>query len=124
MKNGDKIDFIAKYLKVLGIVQLIGLNIGGLFWLMWSSGIKEKRKSSRKWVLGVHSVYLLLAGIALYRFIVDPETSRELNVFGNPIEISSALGYTLLGLIIVVYSIPMLLLCRSSISQVFRDEGI
>jgi len=31
------IEQISRYLEVIGIIQLVGLNFGGIFWLLWAS---------------------------------------------------------------------------------------
>lgn len=107
----------------MGIVQLIGLNLAGLFWLVWAKGVREGKRSSRGWVFIVHGLYLALAAVCLVWGCIDPTKLQELRVFGNAVHVPLAVGVGFLALVIVAYSIPVVLLCRKDVAAYFRSES-
>ena len=113
----------ARYLFVLGILQLIGLNLGGIFWLMWADGVRKGKRSSRIWVFVVHGLYLALAAVLLVWAWIDPAKLQELLVYGNKVRVPLAVGAMFLLLLIVVYAVPVVLLCRKDVAAYFRSQS-
>ena len=114
---------ISTYLKVLGIVQLVGLNLGGLFWLAWASGIRERRQSSRRWVIGIHSVYLVLCAWALSKWSAVPSSMGHLKVFGHDVETPSYVVLAFILLMVVVYGLPVMWLMSKRMKKEFIEQN-
>jgi cbb3-type cytochrome oxidase subunit 3 len=114
---------ISRYLKVLGIVQLIGLNIGGIFWLFWADGIRKRKKSSRNWVLAAHSCYLALSGFIIFRLIVEPDTMGHLYFYKSEIEVPLLAAWGFVLFLTVIYGLPMYWLLRRDTKREFIEQA-
>lgn len=105
---------------VLGIVQLVGLNLGGIFWLFWSKGIAEKKQSSRRWILIVHSIYLALACWALIDWISNSGNESYLWVFGENVPVGRFVVLTFIIILAVVFALPVFWLMKKNVSVEFN----
>jgi uncharacterized BrkB/YihY/UPF0761 family membrane protein len=121
-KNKKMITTISRYLKVLGIVQLIGLNFGGFFWLFWSDGIRKRKKSSRNWVIVVHSVYLVLCGVIIFNLITRPNMIKHLSVYGYEVEVSPLIAWGFVIWLVVIYGLPVYWLLDRETKKKFIEQ--
>ena len=115
---------ISRYLLVLGIVQLIGLNLGGIFWLFWSKGISRRKSSSRYWVLSIHTLYLALCTVILAIWLFQPDTAIKLKVYGSNIEAGRMVILAFLLTSYIVYGLPVIWLMRKDIKIQFIEQGV
>ena len=115
---------ISTYLTVLGIVQLLGLNLGGIFWFFWAKGIAEKKQSSRHWVIAIHSICMGLCAYALGDWLLRPNKASYLMVFGNNIGAGRAIVLAVLVLMFVAYGLPVIWLMRKDIKKEFIEQGV
>ena len=124
MDTDKTIQFVSKYLKILGVVQLLGLNLAGFLWFFWASGIRQKKRSSRGWVFFVHGLYLIAAAIALLYFITMPGAALEFTFYNNPIDVPDYALVLILLAISLVYITPIALLLKPDVAKCFRENGI
>jgi hypothetical protein len=113
---------ISTYLYVLGIVQLVGLNLGGFFWLAWASGIRKAKNSSRRWVIGFHSIYLALCVWALSMWIGDPSSMSHLKVFGRKVATSPFIVLAFIFFTVLIYGLPVVWLMNKKVKQEFIEQ--
>ena len=118
------IKLISIYLTVLGIVQLLSVNLGGIFTLFWAKGIARTKPSSRYWVLSIHSIYLALcmAGIAISLF--RPDNENFLTVFGDKVCVGRMIVILFLLFSAVIYGLPVLWLMRKDIKDKFIEQSV
>lgn len=109
---------LSVYLYVLGVVQLLGLNLGRFFWLAWASGIRQAKPSSRRWVIAIHSIYLAIVAVGLTKWSADPD-SVHMRIFGYAIDVSPNLILTFFLLMIVIYGLPVVCLMSKRVRQEF-----
>jgi hypothetical protein len=114
---------LSTYLYVLGAVQLLGLNLGGFFWIAWAGGIRAAKQSSRRWVVGTHSVYLALCAWAWWKWFADPSFMDHLNVFGRRVDVSPSLVLAFILLMVVVYGLPVMWLMSEKVKQEFIEQN-
>jgi hypothetical protein len=112
---------ISVYLYALGIFQLIGLNIAGFFWLAWGHGIRNRKASSRRWVIGIHSAYLLLLACGFYLWFDNPN-SLHFKLFQIKIEFNPIATFSWLIVMTVIYALPVIWLLRPSVKQEFIES--
>jgi uncharacterized BrkB/YihY/UPF0761 family membrane protein len=115
---------ISRYLTVLGVIQLIGLNLGGFFWLFWADGIRKRKKSSRNWVIVVHSVYLVLSGYMIYYMIKHPDKTNHLTVYGSDVLVSPLIVWGFVLLLIVIYGLPLYWLLDRKTKKEFIEQDV
>jgi len=115
---------ISTYLTVLGIVQLLGLNLGGIFWFFWAKGIAEKKQSSRHWVIAIHSICMGLCAYALGDWLLRPNKASYLVVFGNNFGAGRAIALAVILLMFVAYGLPVIWLMRKDIKKEFIEQGV
>jgi hypothetical protein len=113
---------ISTYLYALGVLQLLGMNLGGFFWLAWASGIREGKQSSRRWVIGVHSIYLALFAWGLARWFGDPSQMNYLYFFRHRIEIQPSVMLGVLLLLGFLYGLPVFWLMRKAVKEEFIEH--
>ena len=114
---------LSRYLYVLGAIQLLGLNLGGFFWFAWASGIREAKQSSRRWVIGIHSLYLVLGAWALSKWFLDPSSMDHLKVFGRNVYTPPYLVLAFILLMILIYGLPVVWLMNKKVKQDFIESG-
>ncbi len=113
---------ISMYLYTLGAIQLLGLNLGAFFWFAWASGISEAKQSSRRWVIAIHSLYLILCGWGLGKWILQPEFCTSLDVFNRTVTVSPFIVLGFILLMTVVYGLPVLWLMKSKVKEEFIEH--
>ncbi len=120
---GRKIKRISTYLTVLGIVQLIGLNLGGVFWPCWAHGIRERRQSSRRWVLAFHSLYLAVGAYAIVDLIFRLDRGSNLSVFGDSVAVGRPIILAFLLSLVVIFGLPVLWLMSKEVKREFIEQA-
>jgi hypothetical protein len=108
---------ISIYLYALGALQLLGMNLGGFFWLAWASGIREGKQSSRRWVIGIHTIYLALFVWGLARWLGDPNQMKHLYFFRHKIELQPPIMLGVLILLGLLYGLPILWLMKKEFTE-------
>ena len=123
-KTDNAIAFTARYLKILGIVQIVALNIlFGVLWFVLSDGIKQKKKDWRTWILIINLFYLACLLVAIIMLMVAPERFTELgSEDGFSLELPSMFWFCYFGIYLIIYAIPTYLLCRKDVSAAFLEE--
>jgi hypothetical protein len=114
---------ISTYLYALGAIQLLGLNLGAFFWFAWASGISEAKQSSRRWVIAIHSLYLILCGWGLGKWILEPEFRIRLDVFSRTITVPPFLVLGFILLMTAVYGLPVLWLMKRKVKEEFIEQA-
>jgi len=114
---------LSTYLYILGAVQLLGLNLCGFCWLAWASGIRQAKQSSRRWVIGIHSVYLALCAWGLYQWFFDPNTMAHIKVYGRKVETNPLVVLGFILLLVVIYGLPVLWLMSKRVKQEFMEQS-
>ena len=114
---------ISIYLTTLGIIQLLGFNIGGIFWLFWAKGIARYKPSSRYWVLSIHWIYLALCTVGIVISLFQPDSDNYLTVFGADIYVGRMAVILFLLFAAVVYGLPVLWLMRKDIKIHFIEQA-
>ena len=114
---------ISTYLTVLGIIQLIGLNLGGILWLVWARGIDARKPSSRRWVIAIHSVYLACCAWGLFKYFFDPGKMGHLMVLGRKIDAAPSLILAFILLMVLVYGLPVVWLLSKGVRQEFIEPA-
>jgi cbb3-type cytochrome oxidase subunit 3 len=114
---------ISTYLMILGIVQLVGLNLGGIFWLFWASGIRQRKQLSRRWILLVHSLYLGLCAYALGDWLLRPHKEGYLLLYADSVPATRLLVLAFILLLVLIFGLPVIWLMRKDIKGQFIEAG-
>jgi len=121
MNTKQTIGFISKYLVVLGILQIMSLNVCGFCSLFWAKGIKKKKPSSRNWVFVIHGLYLLVAISFVVWGVISPSFFSTLTVSGHPVKIPPWVGFSFIMFFVIAHLIPVILLARNDVSKEFAN---
>jgi hypothetical protein len=109
----------ARYLDVLGFINVIGLNLGGLLYLWFAPRIRARRSGVRiatMWVCGVQAALaIVLAGLATAG-VVRP----RFRLFGQTLDMPAwSIGAGLV-LIALIFGVPVLLLGAHGTREAFH----
>ena len=78
--------WIPTYAFWLGVIQLVGLNLLGIAWLIWSKKMELDPKYQPKWMFRTHlflvGAHVLILLIATYVLCADPGAMVNLRVYG------------------------------------------
>jgi len=122
MNTHNTINFISKYLFVLGVLQLIGLNLAGFFWFSFAKGIKECRETSRRWVFFVHGIYLIVAIAFIIWGLFEPSFLSQINYYNKAFVVPSWIGFFFIAFVFLVYYFPLVLLSRTDVKEAFSKN--
>ncbi len=122
MNTDRSINFISKYLTVLGIFQLMGLNLAVFFWLIWAKGIKEHCSSSRNWVFAIHGIYLAIFIVIGVWGIIKPSIFQKFIIFEMLFCIPLWMGIGLWLIFAAIYLIPVIMFCRDDVAHQFVNN--
>lgn len=114
---------IATYLKVMGIIQLASLNLGGIFWLEWAYGVRAGKQSSRRWVIGVHAVYLAACLWLLAQWFLGSMDLSHLRVFGHRLEVGRLAILVFILVLMLIYGLPVAWLMSKNVKREFVESG-
>ena len=96
--------WVRSYANWMGWIQLTGLNLGGLFWLAWASGMKHKENYQPVWMYWIHWLYVLMAALMTVLLLTGAVDSH-IRVFSTRYDVplwASILTVVVMGLIFAV----------------------
>ena len=97
----------ARYLTVLGWVNLIGLNLGGLLWLYLGSRIAARSQRGRRGAIALLGLHLLVVAAALWKMLLDRGGATELLVYYVSVEVRPAVLVLVLVALAGVVLVPL-----------------
>jgi hypothetical protein len=98
----------ARYLTVLGLANLIGLNLGGLLWLYLASRIDARSSAGRRCAIALLGLHVLLLVAAVGKVLLDHDRSTRLRAYGATVEIHPAALVVVLVAIAGAFLLPMI----------------
>ena len=110
----------ATYLTVLGWVNLLGLNFGGLIWLWFASNLRDRSNGFRKAAIGVLGLHVLMSGLIPLKLLLDPDDPPEMRVFGRIVPASPVVIVLFALVLAAVHLPPMLWLLAAGTRAAFE----
>ncbi|MCC5841287.1 MAG: hypothetical protein JJT96_14310 [Opitutales bacterium] len=111
----------SNYLKWLGIINLIGLNLGGLFYLWLAGRIKEKSHGARKFLIIWLLIICPLLGVLILSASVTLGEPLEVNFFNFSQVVPLPISVGFVSLFLIIHMIPGVWLCREDVRKQYFE---
>ena len=111
------------YLKWLGIVNLIGLNLGGLIYLWLAEKITKKSNGARKFLVVWFLIVCPIFGVAIIFASLAAGEPLELKIFSYTQIVSLPIATGFVFLILVIHAIPGVWLSRKDVRDQYFEPG-
>ena len=121
--NRDFNALASNYLKWLGIINLVGLNLGGFLYLWLAEKIKNKSNGARKFLVVWFLIVCPFFGLAMISAAMATGEPLELKVFSYSQDVSLPIAAGFVLVILIIHLIPGLWLYREDVrKQYFEIE--
>jgi hypothetical protein len=97
----------ATYLAVLGWINILGLNLGGIVWLWFAAELRKNSNGFRKATLVLLGLYILAAIAVLLKLLLDPAHPLETTFFGSDINMPLIAQFGVILAFGAIHAIPM-----------------
>lgn len=108
--------WVATYSLIIGILQILGMNLAGILWIYWWHKMKEDKSYQPKWLYWIHILYVVTA-LSLFIMAFTPlNRNIKLKYFGHVIENPSIpLVFCALVFFLVIFGLPFIGIKREKI---------
>ena len=110
----------ATYLTVLGWVDVVSLNLGGLIWIWFAWRIRELSNGFRKAALLLLGLHVLLAGAAATKLLLDASDPPKLYFGGRQLHVRPVVILLAAAAFAVIHLVPMLWLLAPGTRAAFE----
>jgi hypothetical protein len=110
----------AAYISVLGWVNLVGRNLGGLIWLWFASELRNNRNGYRKASIVLLGIYLLIPVIIPLDLLLDRANPPSMMVYGEHVQVGAILLMFFAVAVAAVHLPPMIWLLAPGTRAAFE----
>jgi hypothetical protein len=117
----------ATYLRALGWLNLLGLNLGGLIWLMFAGKLREGSNGYRKAAVTFLALHVLAVGGIVAKLLLDADDPPGLLFYSLEATARPAVILTVAVAVAVLFLIPMYWLLAPGTRAAFekrRERGL
>jgi hypothetical protein len=113
----------ASYLRILGWINIIGWNLGGLLWLWFASKLRQKNNGFRKATIVLLGLHVIAGAVIILATVLKPNDSHVV-IFGEPVAYAAPPISVLFGFaFIAIHLIPMLWLMSNGTRAAFERRS-
>jgi len=114
---------VASYISVLGWLDLLGLNLGGLILLWFAAELRKKSNGFRKATIAYLGLDIVVPVALLLKMLFDPANPPKMTWFGGDIHISPIVSIAFILAVAVVHLVPVIWLLSPGTRAAFERRA-